>query len=73
MQSDQRAAPAYKALPRLLERVNETEPANQRAFVSVPTEKMTRAALLNGWPVNGAQRVELTGHCSHSYGRPAKA
>jgi hypothetical protein len=51
MQADPRAAIAHKALPRLLERVTDDSARNQRAFSSVPTERMVRAALLNGWPV----------------------
>jgi hypothetical protein len=60
MQADHLAANTYKVLPRLLERVNETEP-RQGAFVSVPTARMTRAALLNGWPVSEPRGVSDLG------------
>lgn len=50
MQADHLAAPAYKALPRLLERGNDESAGYQPALpFAMPTAKMVRAALLNGW------------------------
>jgi hypothetical protein len=68
MQADYLAANAHKALPRLLERVRETAPPNQAAFVSVPTQRMVRAALLAGWPLTAEQRAEGSASGTHAAG-----
>jgi hypothetical protein len=59
-----------RVIPRVLEKQTDERAGYQPAlpFQAMPTQRMVRAALLNGWPLNAAQRAEGSAGGNHASG-----
>jgi hypothetical protein len=51
-----------RAIPRVLERQNDGTALHQAPLPFMPTERMQKAALLNGWPMKGYHGQETRTH-----------